>query len=93
MTAIGVDRFVVTLVDTKQGRQEERHWSKADVAQSMAWLKRMNALGYDVWIRPDGDHGLVLLGGLKKKDVQTLRERGFTPAVVVAPGLSNTRRR
>ncbi|WP_332855268.1 DNA-primase RepB domain-containing protein [Duganella sp. S19_KUP01_CR8] len=83
MTAMGVDRFVVTLVDAKQGKQEERRWRKAEVLNSMAWLKRMNARGYDVWIRPDGEHGLVLLGGLKKRDVQTLRERGFAPATVV----------
>lgn len=86
MTAMGVDRFVVTLVDAKQGKQEERRWSKAEIAKGMAWLKRMNARGYDVWIRPDGDHGLVLLGGLKKKDVQTLRELGFAPALVVETG-------
>jgi hypothetical protein len=49
----------------------------------MAWLKRMNARGYDVWIRPDGEHGLALLGGLKKRDLQTLRDRGFAAAVVV----------
>lgn len=86
MTAMGVDRFVVTLVDTKQGRQEERRWSKADVAQSMAWLKRMNARGYDVWVRPDGEHGLALLGGLNKRDLQTLRDHGFAAAVVVETG-------
>ncbi len=86
VNAMGVDRFVVTLVDTKQGRQEERRWGKADVSQSMAWLKRMNARGYDVWIRPDGEHGMALLGGLRKRDLHTLRERGFTPAVVVETG-------
>jgi hypothetical protein len=83
---MGVDRFVVTLVDTKQGRQEERRWSKADVSQSMAWLKRMNARGYDVWIRPDGENGMALLGGLNKHDLHTLRERGFAPAAVVEIG-------
>ncbi|WP_307720717.1 DNA-primase RepB domain-containing protein [Duganella sp. BJB476] len=86
MTAMGVDRFVVTLVDATQGKQEERRWSKAEVAKSMAWLKRMNARGYDVWIRPDGEHGLVILGGLKKNDLQTLRERGFSPAMVAETG-------
>lgn len=86
MTAMDMDRFVVTLVDAKQGKQEERRWSKTEVVNSMAWLKRMNARGYDVWIRPDGEHGLVLLGGLKKKDLQTLRERGFAPTVVVETG-------
>lgn len=86
MTAMGVDHFVVTLVDTKQGKQEERRWRKAEVIKSVAWLKRMNARGYDVWIRPEGEHGLVLLGGLKKDDLRTLRERGFGPATVVETG-------
>ncbi|MQA40426.1 relaxase/mobilization nuclease domain-containing protein [Rugamonas sp. FT29W] len=86
ITAMGVDHFVVTLVDAKQGKQEERRWRKAEVIKSVAWLKRMNARGYDVWIRPDGEHGLVLLGGLKKDDLRTLRERGFAPATVVETG-------
>jgi len=83
---MGVDYFVVTLVDAKLGKQEERRWRKAKVIESMRWLKRMNARGYDVWIRPDGEHGLVLLGGLKEADLQTLRERGFAPAAVVEAG-------
>lgn len=83
MTAMGTERFVITLVDAKQGRREERHWRKIDVIKSMAWLKRMNARGYDVLIRPDDEHGLVLLGGLNKAGLQTLRERGFAPTVSV----------
>ena len=86
MTAMGADRFVVTLVDAKLGKHEERRWRKEEVVNSMAWIKRMNARGYDVWIRPDGEHGLLLLAGLKKKDLQTLRERGFGPAAVVETG-------
>lgn len=86
MMAMGVDRFVVTVADAKRGKQEEQRWRKEEVVNSIAWLKRMNARGYDVWIRPDGEHGLVLLGGLKKKDVKTLRERGFAPALVVETG-------
>jgi len=83
MTAMGVDRFVVTLVDTKQGKQGERRWRKEEVLNSMAWLKRMNARGYDVWIRPEGEHSLALLGGLTKAALRILCERGFSPAVVV----------
>lgn len=83
---MGADRFVVTLVDAKQGKQEERRWRKAEVINSMAWLRRMNARGYGIWMRPDGKNGLILLGGLKKIDLQILRARGFAPAVVVETG-------
>jgi hypothetical protein len=83
MTAMGTDRFVLTLVNSKTGVQEERHWHKEEVLKSVAWLKRMNARGYDVRIGPEGEHGLALLGGLNKADVRVLHERGFTPAAVV----------
>lgn len=83
MTAMGVSRFVVTLRHAAAGQTEERHWSKGDVMHSMGWLKLMNARGYDVLIRPDGEHGLALLGGLNKADVRLLQERGFAPAAVV----------
>jgi hypothetical protein len=52
----------------------------------MAWLKRMNARGFDVLVRPDGAHGLVLLDGLNKADLQLLREWGFAPSALVDPG-------
>jgi hypothetical protein len=77
MIAMGVDRFVVTLQNGKERKQEERHWHKDEVMRGMAWLKRMNARGYDVLIRPEGAHGLVLLDGLTKAQLYTLRQRGF----------------
>lgn len=83
MTAMGIDRFVVTLKHVAEAKQEERHWHKDEVMYGMAWLKRMNARGYDVLIRPDGEHGLALLDGLTKAQLDTLRQRGFGPAVVV----------
>lgn len=52
----------------------------------MAWLKRMYAHGYDVWIRPEGEHGLVLLAGLSPIDLQRLREHDFNPAAVLETG-------
>jgi hypothetical protein len=78
MIAMGVDRFVVTLQNGKERKQEERHWHKDKVMRGMAWLKRMNARGYDVLIRPEGAHGLVLLDGLTKAQLYTLRQRGFS---------------
>lgn len=83
MTAMGINRFVVTLKHAAEGKQEKRQWDKDEVIRSMAWLKRMNARGYDVLIRPAGEHGLVLMDGLTKAQLDTLRQRGFGPAVVV----------
>lgn len=77
-----------TRVDALNQQIESLRQAKLASAEKLATLlepqaQAMDARGYDVWIRPDGEHGLVLLGGLKKKDVQTLCERDFAPATVV----------
>jgi len=86
MMALGVDSFLITLIDTQHGIQEQRRLRKRELEKSIAWFKRMNARGYDVWMRPEGEHGLVLLAGLSPIDLQRLRERGFNPAAVVETG-------
>ena len=53
------------LREAKTGQTMHRAWSRSDLVQSAAWLKRMNAQGHDVYIRPAGEHGLVLVDDLK----------------------------
>ena len=65
-----------------------RDWSPVELENAVAWLKRMNAKDADVHIRPIGEHGLVLLGGLKAEAIERMKQDGFTPAatVEVSPG-------
>lgn len=83
MTAMGCAQFVVRLAEAKNGKQETRQWSGLELLRSLAWLKRMNARGYDVTLRPAGQHGLVLLDGLQPADLQRLDARGWQSAAVV----------
>ncbi|OBV38324.1 RepB DNA-primase [Janthinobacterium psychrotolerans] len=83
MTAMGCAQFVVRLAEAKNGKQETRQWSGLELLRSLAWLKRMNARGYDVTLRPAGQHGLVLLDGLQPADLQRLETRGWQSAAVV----------
>jgi len=83
MTAMGCAQFVVRLVEARNGKQETRQWSGLELLRSLAWLKRMNARGYDVTLRPAGQHGLVLLDGLQQADLQRLDARGWHSAAVV----------
>ena len=83
MTALGCAQFIVRLVEAKNGKQETRQWSGLELLRSLAWLKRMNARGYDVTVRPAGQHGLVLLDGLQQADVQRMDARGWHSAAVV----------
>jgi RepB DNA-primase from phage plasmid/Relaxase/Mobilisation nuclease domain len=81
--AMGVGRFEVLLRDAASGKTTKRQWSKAELLQNVAWLKRMNARGNDVHVRPAGEHGLVLLDGLKAENLAAMRSKGFEPAVTV----------
>lgn len=83
MTAMGCAQFLVRLAQTWEGKQETRQWSGLELLRSLPWLKRMNARGYDVTLRPTGQHGLVLLDGLQQADLQRLEARGWQSAAVV----------
>ena len=83
MTAMDCAQFIVRLVEAKNGKQETRQWCGLELLRSLAWLKRMNARGYDVTVRPAGPHGLVLLDGLQQADLQRLDARGWQSAAVV----------
>jgi hypothetical protein len=58
------------------------------VVQNVAWLKRMNAQGNDIYVRPAGEHGLVLVDDLQPAAIDRLKGQGFDPAIVTetSPG-------
>jgi hypothetical protein len=43
----------------------------------------MNARGHDVRIKPQGNHGLVLIGGLDERQLTHLEKTGFKPAITI----------
>ena len=72
------------------GAPIRRTWSHAEIEkpETVAWLKRMNAMGSGVFIRPQGNHGLVLVDELKAEAVDRMKQRGYAPAVTLetSPG-------
>jgi hypothetical protein len=86
IAAMGADRYEIVLVDAKH-KQERRNWNAAELLHGVAWLKRMNARGHDVFIAPTGKHGLVLLDDLGEEMVITMKKKGFEPAVLVQTAL------
>lgn len=88
VTALGVPRFEIGIRDAKTGQMINRNWSRAELEQSVAWLKRMNARGNDVYIRPAGEHGLVLVDDLKPEQLARMKAEGWAPAATIqtSPG-------
>lgn len=88
ITALDVPRFEVGIREAKTGQMMNREWSRAEVEQSAAWLKRMNAKGNDVYIRPAGEHGLVLVDDLTADKISSMAKDGFPSAAAIetSPG-------
>ena len=88
VTALGVERFEVGIREAKTGQMMNREWSRAELEQATPWLKRMNARGNDIYIRPAGEHGLVLVDDLKPEALKAMHNKGYTPAATVetSPG-------
>lgn len=87
--AIGVDLFEIGVRDAKTGLMMNRTWTRSEIVEGMSWLKRMNARGDDIYIRPAGDrHGLVLVDDLTPDQIERMKRDGLTPAAVVetSPG-------
>ncbi|MBJ4030356.1 MobA/MobL family protein, partial [Salmonella enterica subsp. enterica serovar Derby] len=52
LKAMGCERFDIGVRDATTGQMMNREWSASEVLQNTPWLKRMNAQGNDVYIRP-----------------------------------------
>ena len=70
------------------GQTLQRAWTSAELEKGVGWLKRMNARGHDIAIRPAGEHGLVLVAGLRGDGVARMAAAGWTAAATIetSPG-------
>jgi len=89
LEAMGARVFEVGIRD-KAGRMLIRSWALEKVLEALAWLKRENALGSDIYVRPAGDvsAGIVLVDDLTRGALERMRADGLAPACVVetSPG-------
>ena len=85
---LGVERFEIRLRHAATGQELHRTWDPAALEKSVGWLKRMNARGHDVSIRPVGEHSLVLVDGLTGPTLARMGREGWTPAATIetSPG-------
>lgn len=68
-----------------------RQWSAEQVRKGVAWLKRQNVLGEDVYIRPDRSmpSDLILVDDLDAAAVRGLAAKGLEPALVLRTSAGN----
>lgn len=83
IAAMGNERFDVRIRNVARGTNVTRNWSQQELRRSVPWLKRMNALGHDVGIRPSGPHGLILITNLDRANLLKIRAMGLAPTVTL----------
>jgi hypothetical protein len=92
LDAIGSDDYDIGIRD-QAGRMMTRTWSKADVLKALPWLKRENAKGADIYVRPvagaDQNAGLVLVDDVSRGTLDRMKADGFAPAAVIETSPDN----
>lgn len=86
IAAMGSERFDVRIRNVARGTNVTRNWSHQELRRSVPWLKRMNALGHDVGVRPSGPHGLILIANLDRSTLLKIQAMGLSPAVTLETG-------
>ena len=90
ITAMGCARYEVGIRHIKSGTMINMEWSRAMLEKSIPWLKRKNAQGNDIYIRPAGDqHGLVLVDDVTADGVARMRAEGMEPTAVIETSHKN----
>jgi hypothetical protein len=98
--AMGCNIFEVGMLNTeykdiKTGQIREhmelRTWRKDTLLkdETINHLKLQNRAGFNIYIRPAGEHGLTLVDDLTSATVDRMKENGFQPAAVVETSPNN----
>jgi len=96
LTAMGCDHYELSIKGADGGMLpvsatsggDRYAMTAAEVERKVAWLRRENAQGAHIYIRPAGSVGLVLVDDLTPAALARMRADGLTPAAVTetSPG-------
>lgn len=91
--AMGFSVFEIGLFKPDAANSEAvmlpRIWDAETLIRSVPWLRHQNRDGRNVYIRPKGQHNLSLVDDLTRGAVDTMKQTGFSPAVVVETSPEN----
>lgn len=87
LAAMRCESYEVGIRD-QAGRMMQRTWSRADVLKAVPWLKRENAKGADIYVRPVTSNGgqnagLVLVDDINRGGIERMKADGFAPAALI----------
>ena len=88
LSAMGCELFEIGVLHQNALMLLRSGWSAEQIEASLGWLRRENARGAHIFVRPHGPHPLSLVDDLNAEAVTRLTDSGFQPAVVTetSPG-------
>ena len=89
LAAMGCPTFEVGIRDRATGRTMIRPWTIEEVKKALPWLRRENARDADIYIRPQGSVGLVLVDDLLLGTLDRMKAEGFAPALITRTSSDN----
>lgn len=89
LQAMGAKLYEIGVKTTKG--MLKREWSIDQILKSVPWLKRENAKGADIYVRPAGDknQGIILVDDINHGSLERMKSSGFEPASVVETSPQN----
>lgn len=80
LEAMGSERFEIGILTN---HMKLRDWDAQSIAESIGWLRHMNANGGHIYVRPYRDNTLSLVDDLTAPAVSSMIKGGYQPSVVV----------
>lgn len=89
LCAMGCELFEIGVL-RMDGRMLLRSgWSADQIDAALTWLRRENARGAQIFVRPHGIHALSLVDDLCAETIPRMTDAGFQPALVIETSPSN----
>jgi len=84
LKAMSCDKYDIG-IRSRDGKMMTRTWSEDEVLKSVSWLKRENAKGADIYVRPAGEknQGIILVDDVTKGNLERMKSSGLEPAAVI----------
>ncbi len=89
LAAMRCDAFDIGVLQQSGRMLLRERWSAEQIESELKWLRRENAGGAQIFVRPHGEHALSVLDDLTASAILTLKHSGFDPAVVVETSQRN----
>lgn len=90
LKAMGCAMYQIGIRNARDGKMMHREWAGDEVEKNVSWLKRMNAQGNDIYIRPGTlETNLVLVDDVDGVTIEQMEEDGCKPALVTETSPKN----